>query len=415
MTNERLRYNTSVFIVLLLFVITPVIQSVLTRVAPFEVSMAMWIIVISAAFLPNDIKREYIKRFFGFFWPAGNTERVAVALLACFILWAIVSLLWSLAPLRGAKELGVVILMPLAVILISNGIRVVRFSQFGKLVTAGFILGCISIYLTGQNVDLVVYHFSENFERFDLNRNAVAISFLVFGVVCFKPKTMAYKIALLLASALVIWTIFVSESEAAKLAILFGGIAAGMVYFVPSLRKLIFLAMGVMLFVMPIMPQVIEQIVDLLPQEFARQGHIDHRLEIWKGYSNLSYQKPFLGWGMGSDFVLGTTDRLGDDLADKGYHSQAPSPHNAALEIWINLGVVGVLLLAAVLYMGHLMARKATVNFQSASTGAAVAIFTVAVVGSSLFQGWFLAAIVIAITLFMKLHGHNSKIEPRPN
>lgn len=404
MTNERLRYNISIFVVLLLFVITPVVQSVFTRVATFEVSIAMWIIVISAAILPKEINREYIRRFRGFFWPVGNTERVVVSLLACFILWAVVSLFWSLAPLRGAKELGVVILMPLAVILISNGIGVVRPSQFGKLVTAGFILGCLSIYLAGQNIDLVVRHFSESFERFDLNRNAVAMSFLVFGGICFKPKTTAYKVGLLLASALVIWTIFVSESEAAKLAIIFGGIAAGLVYFIPNLRKLIYLAMGVVLFVMPIMPQVIEQIVDLLPQEFARQGHIDHRLEIWKGYSNLIYQKPFLGWGMGSDFALGTTDRLGDDLANKGYHSQAPSPHNAALEIWINLGVIGVLLLAAALSMGHLMARKATANFQSASTGAAVAIFTVAVVGSSLFQGWFLAAIVIAIALFMKLH-----------
>lgn len=412
MKSEYLQSQFSLFIVFLIFVITPVHQSVSTRVATYEVSIAMWLVVIAFVILPKGIKTVYTKRFVQFFLPSGNAQRLAAVLLVLLFLWAIVSLFWSLDPLRGAKELAVVVLMPLAIMLISNGMAPLGISTFGKLVTMGFILGCLSMYLATQNPELVRYYFSDNFERFDLNRNAVAISFLVFGVVCFKPKTIAYKLALILASVLIIWTIFSSESEAAKLAIISGGISVGLVYYMPSSRNLIFFAMGAVFFIMPIMPQFIEQTVDLLPQEFVQQGHINHRLEIWKGYSNLIYQKPFMGWGMASDFTLGTTDRLGEALANMGYHSQAPSPHNAALEIWTNLGAVGAVLFATILYMANLMAGKTTTIFQSASTGTAVAIFTVAVCGSSMFQGWFLSAVVIAITLFMKLHSHNCKVEP---
>jgi O-antigen ligase len=109
------------------------------------------------------------------------------------------------------------------------------------------------------------------------------------------------------------------------------------------------------------------------------------RVAIWRFVAGLIAQRPWLGWGMDASRVF-------DPIP---LH-----PHNAALQIWLELGVVGVLL--ATLFWAWLWARlgaQADRNPSEASVGAATATAYLTIGGLSfgVWQEWWLALGVLAL------------------
>jgi O-antigen ligase len=71
-----------------------------------------------------------------------------------------------------------------------------------------------------------------------------------------------------------------------------------------------------------------------------------HRVHIWNFVSEWALERPLTGWGFDSSADFGNR---GVEPFSPGYSVIPLHPHNAALQIWLELGIVGVLLtLAAV-------------------------------------------------------------------
>lgn len=86
---------------------------------------------------------------------------------------------------------------------------------------------------------------------------------------------------------------------------------------------------------------------------FPLKGSLYHRLKIWHFAASQIFEKPFFGWGLDSsraDVFAKVMDKF--ELWDEGTQSYftheefmlSLHPHNAALQIWLELGFVGIVL-----------------------------------------------------------------------
>jgi O-antigen ligase len=111
----------------------------------------------------------------------------------------------------------------------------------------------------------------------------------------------------------------------------------------------------------------------LLPQSW------DARLDIWSFAADLIQKKPVSGWGVGASRVF----------------PQIPlHTHNAAIQHWLELGVVGAILAAAVwAWLFGLIARRAEDRGWAATATAALTTFlTISALSFSAWEEWWLGA-----------------------
>ena len=103
------------------------------------------------------------------------------------------------------------------------------------------------------------------------------------------------------------------------------------------------------------------------------------RLEVWAFASERVLERPWLGWGL---------------EAARTFPQVPLHPHNAALQVWIELGLIGALLLALLwLRVFESVARVAARDRTAAAAcaGAAGAYFTVGALSYGVWQEWWLA------------------------
>ncbi|MDB5455001.1 MAG: O-antigen polymerase [Caulobacter sp.] len=129
----------------------------------------------------------------------------------------------------------------------------------------------------------------------------------------------------------------------------------------------------------------------LVVQEGVRSGAIgvlhrqvpaswDARLDIWAFVSGLVAEHPLRGWGLDASRSFGTAIPL--------------HPHNAAIQIWLELGALGAALAGALIgWIGSALTATSRINPSLAAAGAG-SVTTYLVIGSLSFgvwQEWWLA------------------------
>lgn len=122
------------------------------------------------------------------------------------------------------------------------------------------------------------------------------------------------------------------------------------------------------------------------------------RIEIWKYTSAEILEAPWFGHGMdASRTVTDITMVRGVAMRSIPLH-----PHSAPLQIWYELGLVGALLLAAILVSGGLYLRRTLGQHRAIAASAAAALTAigfVAFIGYGVWQEWWIATMCICATL----------------
>ncbi len=375
--------------------IVPLVQIFSIRYSPVILGVAI-IVSVTASFTSYYYKLEAAS------FP--RVDKTLLAVILCVLIWAILSLSWGLDPGRG-------ILKIFAAVVCSIGGWYLGY-QFSKIpferLPIVYLLGIVSTIFAinaGLNytVDIATLTGAE-FHKYDYNRIAVGLSLLVWPLALILSRNITYLALSMLLFAGAVVTIFVSESETAKFSLICGLCAATVGCVVPVLRKPIYWVMGVFVLTMPILPPVIERTLGFLPASFTSAAHSNHRLQIWKGASDIIIENWLFGWGMMSDRVLGNSGAMGKYAQNSGFSAIILSPHNLALELWINIGLVGMLPISAIFIF--LSFRKVRSNYHSfASLGLLVTAVTALLVGagSSGFQGWLLAILTISAATYTSL------------
>jgi O-antigen ligase len=191
------------------------------------------------------------------------------------------------------------------------------------------------------------------------------------------------------------------ESQSAQLALIF----ALAFYFLYPHRSAL---MGIILFTLVALyvlffPFVMPLIHDFIPASinnlsFFQNSYATIRLDVWDFVSRYIVQNPWLGQGL--EF---TRSFEGFDTA--GTHFEGKTvlhPHNAVLQLWIELGVVGALFLLAAIG-GIMVALYRQQDLLARKAGLCI-LMTFLLMNSfsyGLWQGWWIGLMVTAAGLIL--------------
>ena len=154
-----------------------------------------------------------------------------------------------------------------------------------------------------------------------------------------------------------------------------------------------------------------------------------HRTKIWEFSAKRIAERPFVGWGIDASRRIpgGNTkldinrdlqfkDRYYPEVEDRRYRTVIVAmplhPHNAALQVWLELGLIGAILLAALCGGVPLACLRAT--WPRASMAAGLATFStayvIAMLSFSLWQSrWNALLWLVAATTIVLLHKPSEK------
>ncbi len=127
-----------------------------------------------------------------------------------------------------------------------------------------------------------------------------------------------------------------------------------------------------------------------------------HRAYIYDFVLERIWQRPLLGWGLEASSLLPGEETIIPALQ----RSLLPShPHNAVLEIWVELGAIGAGLAAALLWLGlRGIEERITVRPERAAALASVtAFFAISMLSFSIWATWWLSTAVVAAFLVRAL------------
>ena len=184
-----------------------------------------------------------------------------------------------------------------------------------------------------------------------LNNGITVLTLLTWPAVCLTTRDGRVAVTILLAG-LLIAAVYLAEADVGVTAVAIGGGAVLasrlMRRWVPALVPTLVVLATVAAPLLMISFSPLQRHVDEFPK---LSGSAYHRLLIWDATSDLIQNRPLLGHGFDASRALGAKfdpsvvelNRRGEMVYRASAHPLPLHPHNMALQIWLELGLVGLL------------------------------------------------------------------------
>jgi O-antigen ligase len=350
-------------------------------------------------------------------WPLAS--RPLLIGFAALVAWSALSAIWAIDPahsllraLRLAAELGSgLILLDAAHRLTPRGRHLVLLA-----LTAGLVLGALLVGLDRATDGALVRPFSQRYNGATAqDRGATVYAMLVWPALLWTGRRHGPLAALVLL-ALVAATILVLPSDAAKLALGVGGI----VFLLGLGLGRMFAREGqwlvpLLLLAMPFLALSLPPTTTLAAMHDFKASGI-HRLIIWRFAAEHVAERPILGWGLDASRDLpGMHERFALPVGTGGETTMVEMmplhPHNNAIQLWLELGLPGALIGAALIafVLRRLAAPDLDPGVRTVALAALAASLVIACLSYGLLQGWWLGALCLA-SLFATV-----VLPPRPS
>jgi exopolysaccharide production protein ExoQ len=330
-------------------------------------------------------------------WPEMDTAWPA--LTGAMIAYGAASLLWSPAPGEGLHQVWQFLyLLGPSLFLIASAAQSPRQSAAARILPFSYALGVLllvaRILVSVPASDLFGGRGTVSPEMVELNRNMVVMAALVWPAMLV-PWTAARRGTALILPALLAIPVMASESQSAQLGLISGLLAFALAVFSTRLARLLLGVCTVFAFaiVVPAATWLNEKALDLqiLPFSFR------HRLEIWRFVAEHITDRPMLGWGLEASRQLG--DHRMSDALGAGVELLPLHPHNAFLQIWLELGLVGAVPAAAVMLLILRCIGRLPAETQPPALAAFASAFAMITVSYGIWQSWWIGTIMITILL----------------
>lgn len=349
--------------------------------------------VILLAFVALPLLARTISR--GSFGEILQSPLAVVLLL--LLLWGASSALWALDPPAALHRAGTLALLAVAAyavltaceFLVDEERRVVR-----KAAVAGLVLACILLILelsTGLPLNTAVRGAQSELKPTILNGALSVIAILAWpaALILRQDKGAWLAITLML---LVVVVLVLGEGNSARVAFGLAALAAAATLHWPAiaLRAIVIVAVAGIL-AAPILPGTI-----LAPERWSETlsqttDSVIHRLHIWHFSAERIAEKPIAGWGLDASRIIPG----GDVEVIKEGASMQLHPHNAPLQVWLELGIPGAVGLTAVVLIALLSVRYQPREARAASLAATTAAFAIASLSFGIWQHWWLATLAL--------------------
>jgi exopolysaccharide production protein ExoQ len=323
---------------------------------------------------------------------------------------ALISTTWAIAPgsalLEAARLAGEIAIGLAAVVLIA---RLPEGDQDGAIIALAIGLNAAALLMLADWVASGVLSIALHGR--DMNDLQVANAYsrgAVFHAVVLPPLAAALfgrgrPIAAALSIVLAVVAIFALHSVSAKLALALGIGVSLAAYRWPGAGRMLVLALcgailAAPLFLLPLPdPGSLCWLAEHQPSAL-------HRLYIWAFVDRHIVERPLLGWGMdASRWLAGPDDLVTLYRCETPQHPRQEiatagllplHPHNAMLQIWVELGVPGALAAAAALFSigWPLFGRGRDPLAAAAAAGTLGAASIAAGISFGIWQPWWVAS-----------------------
>jgi exopolysaccharide production protein ExoQ len=179
--------------------------------------------------------------------------------------------------------------------------------------------------------------------------------------------------------------------DASALAIAIGCIAYALAWWKPHIMaRLTFISLALFALSAPVLMTSV-----LTTENFEENGinpprAVEQRFEIWQYTSELILERPILGYGFDASREIGTEGVI---IAGTNWAALPLHPHNAVLQIWLELGLIGVFAFLYTLWQLWRLFETQVENGTEIATFMAVlcAITTISFVSFGVWQYWWIA------------------------
>jgi exopolysaccharide production protein ExoQ len=390
-----------------------VLTPFLALLAPLGLATLVWVggaLLLTDAGLRRELTAKSPPAFFMF--------------LAALAVWGLISAAWAEYPAQSFSTGSRLLLLILVALLHFAALRtleearrqqMVRWMAFAGL---GFLLA-VTLAAGEQSPLVRLFHIFDP-QNLDDDKSRFNRGIAAYAVLCFSYalawvhyRHLAAGAVFGLASAAVL---IGGMSMAVPLAMAVGLLvgASAWKFRQPSA----YAAYGALLVFLLLLPQFFSALfsLDWLQERLHSymSWNIKHRLIIWQFAIERYFEHPILGWGLDASRRLPGGNHSIPGVA--GAEFMPLHPHNGFLQVWLELGVPGAILLA--LSLGSL-ARQQMVNLGGARLrlGAAIAASFVYVTQGTLsygvWQNWWIAVALLS-ALHFTLTAPVSSLRPAP-
>ncbi|WP_349371514.1 O-antigen ligase family protein [Salinarimonas sp.] len=371
---------------------TPVLMIASRGIAPVVLAIAAGLLALSS-------------------WRAGRSasvlrtlragvESAPGALAIGLVVLAGASLTWTPAPTRGAEYVAHVAgsLALLGVALANARVLAPKLSAVGlaaAMTLAGLVLA-LDVAFDGRLRGALGF----STDLFRLNRAAVALALLLpLATMLLRQRRRPVALGLVWLAGLA--AIFSSQSASAQLGVLVVAVTLAVALAAPvATHRLVAVVAVAATLAIPFLAPVINDLIPRAVHDAVGYGTLTIRGEIWREYAALVWERPFLGFGIEAGHVaaaLPEAARLADAeraLLNWGH------PHNGALQVWFELGLVGALLGAALLAALFRALERHAGPLLPAATATAAGAYAVAFVSHGAWQAWWWCLLGLIAMLF---------------
>ncbi len=307
--------------------------------------------------------------------------RFFVGALAGILILAALSLLWSIAPDETLRRL------PRASPLFLFGLLALAATQHATPKIANWAMTLITLAL------VVVFTFIaiENYSSFTIYRTLINQPALLFALFLW-PVALAlwikgYRILSISFIALALILFVPSKSQSVGLALIAGSLACGLTALFPrAMKTWLSLAIISLMVAMLAIPRFLQSIFTGYENWIPLSGL--HRLEIWDFTVGKISEEPLLGYGLEASRILGR-DEVSTVIPGATLFSL--HPHNGFLQIWLELGLGGYVILGLLcLWLVHRVSQLEGANkaFAAGFLVCGLSLFSTAY---GMWQSWLIA------------------------
>lgn len=359
--------------------------------------------------------------------------------LGALCLWAAASTVWAIdtrlaviETLRftGTVFAGILVFGAATTIGASERTRVCRALLYGSVIgyallafeiaTEGLILSTVSAWITSGAKPFI---FSVAYNRATSVIAMVSWPMILIGLRRRAPLAAA---ALFLAGLAFVVEL---EKHASTITLILGAAALALVW-IAGRRIMIAIAaiIAIAIMIAPSLPSTILDPVRVARHYPQVSFSEFHRLVIWKFVAERIGERPLAGWGMNSSRVIpGGKTLVSTDIPElrassggAGGHmvEQLPlHPHNAPLQLWLELGGVGAFLGGAFVVGALLICRRHAASRLDAAvaTAAIVSAVSISAMSFSIWQSWWLAVIWLTASFMVCARTNPAAMPARPN
>lgn len=332
-------------------------------------------------------------------WP--KPDKALGAILGTALIYGLASWFWSINPpdtLTKTLQLTAVFGIATFMMPVLSSFQKADLKMIGRAVITGFVLG-LALFISELVLNYPLYNalHSDYARKVIDNKQSKPIVILAFWLLCAAPflllrARLSGRLVFVGLFAVLCAATFASTSSSAQYILVIAPILAAIIWILPVVWARVLSVLGVMSVTigMGAISMAIYNAGYVLNP--AVGSNVASRFEIWNQTAHRILERPILGWGFDSSSAMPHRNEM--SLLDSNRFITHLHPHNAPLQLWCELGIMGLILVAALYGLFYIRSAgfKATAAARYAIFGWSVTfLYTLSIWG--IWQTWFTIAL----------------------